>query len=77
MGEKAITYWLKKKLLKTIYWLFFLLVLCNAMILLILHMIVPFFPILFLFNFSFWFGYPVFLEHVLKKSGLSVPKTTV
>ena len=31
------------------------------------HVIVPFFPILFLFDFCFLVGYPLFLKYVLKR----------
>ena len=37
------------------------------MIILQLHFIAPFFPILFLFNSCFWVGYPLFLRYILKR----------
>lgn len=67
MEKKVLIIWLKKGFLKIIYWLVSLLIFCSAMILLSLHLIVPFFPVLFLFNFCFWFGYPIFVKQVLKK----------
>ena len=74
MENEDIIVWIKKVSLKIIYWLVSLLILCNAMIILIFHMVYPFFPILFLFNFCFWFGYPIFLEHILKKQWFECTK---
>lgn len=39
-----------------------------------LHFITPFFPILFLFNFCFWIVYPLFLRYVLKKKWFECTK---
>lgn len=77
MEKKAILIFIKKILLKIIYWFVSLLILCNAMIILGLHLVVPFFPILFLFNFCFWLGHPLFVKYVLKKSGMNAPKMVI
>lgn len=74
MGKEATIVWIKKVLLKIIYLMVSLLIFCNAIIILYLHLNVPFFPVLFLFNFCFWFGYPIFLEHVLKKQWFECTK---
>ena len=42
-------------------------ILCGLMIILIFHKYGPFFPVLFLFDFCFIVGYPLFLRYVLKK----------
>ena len=74
MEEKVVISLMRKVILKIIYWLVSLLIFCNAMIILQLHLIVPFFPVLFLFNFCFWFGYPLFLECILKKQWFKCTK---
>ena len=66
MEKKDIIIWLKKILLKIAYWIVSLCIFFNAMIILNLHFIVPFFPVLFLFNFCFWVGHPLFMRYVLK-----------
>ena len=58
---------IKKLLLKMINCTFFVLILFNAYIILRLHITVPFFPVLFLFDFCLLVGYPLFLRYVLKK----------
>ena len=40
----------------------------------ILHFMLPFFPVLFLFNFCFWFVHPLFLRYVLKKKWFECTK---
>ena len=67
MEKKDIVIWMKRMLLKIAYWLVSLLIFVGAMIILDLHLIVPFFPVLYLFDFCFWFGYPLFLHYVLKR----------
>ena len=64
----------KRGLLKIIYWVISLLNLLNVMIILCLHLIVPFFPVLFLFDFCFWFGHPLFLRYVLKRKWFECTK---
>lgn len=39
-----------------------------------LHFIAPFFPILFLFNFCFWIGHPLFLRYILKRKWFECTK---
>ena len=39
-----------------------------------LHYIVPFFPILFLFNLCFWVGHPLFLRYILKRKWFECTK---
>ncbi len=74
MEKKTIVTWINKKLLKIIYWAVSLLIFFNAMIILYFHWIIPFFPVLFLFNFCFWFGHPMFLRYVLKKKWFECTK---
>jgi len=74
MEKKSIITLMKKSLLKIIYWTVSLLIFLSAMIILQLHLIVPFFPVLFLFDLCFWFGYPIFVEHILKKQWFECTK---
>ena len=67
MEEKSITSRIKKILLKIVNYAIFTLLLFNAIIILELHMIIHFFPVLFLLDFCFIIGYPLFLRYVLKK----------
>lgn len=74
MEKKNVSIWIKKILLKIIYWIVSLLIFFNLMIILMLHVVVPFFPVLFLFNFCFWFGHSIFVEHVLKRKWFDCTK---
>ena len=74
MEKEVITTWIKKILLKIAYWVVSLLIFFNAMIILDLHLVVPFFPVLFLFDFCFWVGYPLFMEYVLKRKWFECTK---
>lgn len=67
MEKKAVIAGVQKILLKVLNYSVITIILLNAMIILIFHTIVPFFPILFLFNFCFWIGHPLFVEYILKK----------
>ena len=74
MEKGVITTLIKKILLKIAYWVVSLLIFFNAMIILDLHLVVPFFPVLFLFDFCFWVGYPLFMEYVLKRKWFECTK---
>ena len=74
MEKKTIVTWINKKLLKIIYWAVSLLIFFNAMIILYFHWIIPFFPVLFLFDFCFVVGHPMFLRYVLKKKWFECTK---
>ena len=72
MGKEKIA---KKKLaLKIISDVVFLLYLFGLFTILVFHKILPFFPILFLFDFSLLIGYPLFLKFVLKKKWFDCTK---
>lgn len=64
--EKEVINRAKELVLKVITNVICVFILCGFMIILIFHRIAPFFPILFLFDFCFWFGHPLFLRYVLK-----------
>ena len=49
-------------------------ILCGLMIILVFHITGPFFPVLFLFDFCFWFGHPLFLRYVLKRKWFECTK---
>lgn len=66
--EKEVRFSLIRRIiLKTIYWLVSLLIFISAMIILVFHKICPYFPVLFLFDFCFIVGHPLFLKHISKK----------
>ena len=65
---------IKKFLLKMINCTSFVLILFNAYIILRLHITVPFFPVLFLFDFLLVVGYPLFLRYVLKRKWFECTK---
>ena len=72
--EKESVKIIKKLVLKMINCTLFVLILFNIFIVLRLHVIAPFFPILFLFDFCFLIGYPLFLRYVLKKKWFECTK---
>ncbi len=50
------------------------LVLCGLMIILVFHKFGPLFPVLFLFDFCFMVGHPLFLRYVLKRKWFECTK---
>ena len=69
MEEKA-----KNIFWKIISYIFFTFICLEGIIIIEIHKIVPFFPVLFLFDFCFIFGYPMFLRFVLKKKWFDCTK---
>ena len=69
MEEKA-----KNIFWKTISYIFFTFICLEGIIIIEIHKIVPFFPVLFLFDFCFIVGYPLFLRFVLKKKWFDCTK---
>lgn len=67
MEEESIVRKAKSLALKIVSDVIFLLCLFGLFTILAFHVIVPFFPILFLFDFCFLVGYPLFLRYVLKR----------
>ena len=67
MEKEVIIKRIKELLLEITNSAFFVIILFNAYIILEFHKIVPFFPILFLFDLLIIIGYPLFLRYVLKK----------
>ena len=59
---------------KTISYIFFTFICLEGIIIIEIHKIVPFFPVLFLFDFCFIVGYPMFLRFVLKKKWFDCTK---
>ena len=74
MEKEVVIKRIKELGLKAIDIIVCLLILCGFMIILLFHKIGPFFPILFLFDFCFWFGHPLFLRYVLKKKWFECTK---
>lgn len=67
MEKEVIIEKIEKITLRVVSDIVFLLNLFGLFTVLALHKIVPFFPVLFLFDFCFIFGYPLFLRYVLKR----------
>jgi hypothetical protein len=74
MERKGKTEIIKTKLLTGIDFAMNLLVGVEFIIIIELHLIVPFFPVLFLFDLCFVVGYPMFLRYVLKKKWFECTK---
>lgn len=72
--EKENVKIIKKLLLNITSSALFVAILFNAFIILRLHKIVPFFPVLFLFDFCLLVGYPLFLRYVFKKKWFECTK---
>ena len=72
--DKEVISRTKKLVLEAITNVICVFILCGFMIILIFHKIGPFFPVLFLFDFCFWFGHPLFLRYVLKKKWFECTK---
>jgi hypothetical protein len=75
MEKKVIIQRIKRLSLKLIN-NFFAFFICFWLIIIVLrlHVIAPFFPILFLFDFCFLIGYPLFLRYVLKRKWFECTK---
>ena len=67
MEKKVIISKIKKMLLRVLTFIIFVVIYLGLLVFIELHKILPFFPILFLFDFSLLIGYPLFLRFVLKK----------
>lgn len=74
MEKEAIMKRIKEITLEVITNVICVLILCGLMIILVFHKIVPLFPVLFLFDFCFVIGYPLFLRFVLKKKWFECTK---
>jgi hypothetical protein len=74
MEKEVILKKIKELSLKAITYVICLFILCGLMIILVFHKFGPFFPILFLFDFCFWFGHPLFLRYVLKRKWFECTK---
>ena len=74
MEEESIVRKAKSLALKIVSDVIFLLCLFGLFTILAFHVIVPFFPVLFLFDFCFLVGYPLFLRYVLKKKWFECTK---
>ena len=74
MEKEVVIKRIKELGLKAIDNIVCLLILCGLMIILLFHKIIPFFPVLFLFDFCFWFVHPLFLKYVLKRKWFECTK---
>ena len=74
MEEESIVRKAKSLALKIVSDVIFLLCLFGLFTILAFHVIVPFFPILFLFDFCLVVGYPLFLKYVLKRKWFECTK---
>ena len=67
MEKKTIITWINKIFWSIIFWVLAIIIYLWLLIIYQFHKLVPFFPILFLFDFCFWLGNPLFVKYVLKK----------
>ena len=67
MGKEVIVKRIKELALEAITDAICLFIMCGFMIIFVFHKTGPFFPVLFLFDFCFVVGYPLFLRYVLKR----------
>ena len=74
MEKKATNGILKTKFLKCFDFILNLFAIVEFVLIVELHLMVPFFPVLFLFNLCFWIGYPLFVKYVLKKKWFECTK---
>ena len=74
MEKEVVIKMIKEWVLKAIDNIVCLLILCALMIILLFHKIIPFFPVLFLFDFCLLVGYPLFLRYVLKRKWFECTK---
>ncbi len=74
MGKEDIIKEINELTLKTINAILSIFYIFGLFAILAFHKIVPFFPVLFLFDFCFIIGYPLFLHYVLKKKWFECTK---
>ena len=74
MEKEVVIKRIKEYVLKMVDTIVCIFILCGLMIILLFHKICPFFPVLFLFDFCFIIGYPLFLHSVLKKKWFECTK---
>jgi hypothetical protein len=74
MEKEAVIKRIKEYVLKMVDTIVCIFILCGLMIILLFHKICPFFPVLFLFDFCFWLGHPLFVRYVLKKKWFECTK---
>jgi len=67
MEKEAMKEKIRKIALEAITDVICVLIMGGLTIILIFHKFGPFFPVLFLFDFCFWFGHPIFVKYVLKR----------
>ena len=67
MGKEIIVFRLKKIVWNVINYAVAILIYLGLLIVYLLHKIVPFFPVLLLFDFCFFVGHPLFVRYVLKR----------
>jgi len=65
---------IKKILMNIINYVLVTLIIIAMWVIAVLHMVKPFFPILFLFDLCFWVAYPLFLRYILKKKWFDCTK---
>ena len=74
MGKEDEKEIIKNNIFKCIDFILNLLIAFGIFIIIVFHKIGPFFPVLFLFDFCFWFGHPLFLKYVLKRKWFECTK---
>ena len=74
MGKKVIISRVNKVVWSILNYGLITLIYFGLLLIYLLHHIVPFFPVLFLFDFCFVVGYPLFLRYVLKRKWFECTK---
>ncbi len=74
MEKKAIIYRINKVVWSVLNYALITLVYFGLLLIYLLHNIITFFPILFLFDFCLVVGYPLFLKYVLKRKWFECTK---
>ena len=72
--NKVNIFEIRKKIWSVLSFVIFTMIYFGLLIVYLIHRVVPFFPILFLFDFCFVVGYPMFLRYVLKKKWFECTK---
>lgn len=74
MEKKVIIAKTKEKIIRILAYIMCCIIYFGLLIIYLIHYLVPFFPVLFLFDFCMLLGYPLFLRFILKKKWLDCTK---
>lgn len=74
MGKDGVMRKVKEIFLKILFNALLFFIYIGLLVIYLLHRIIHFFPVLFLFDFCFLIGYPLFLRYILKKKWFECTK---